>query len=260
MAEKLPLRLLLAEDNVVNQKVALRTLARLGYRADVAANGIEVLAALARQPYDVVLMDVQMPELDGIETSRRIRRQSAPELRPRIIAMTANAMQGDRELCLSAGMDDYISKPVRVEDLIEALARCAPRAARLKHRAAGESDTSVIDRNVLDELQASLGEGDPTIVVELIDMFLDDSPRLLASLHQSLSVRATDEIHRAAHTLKSSSATLGAARLAKLSQQLEQLCRGAAFDRIADQIRELDSVYQLSSSALLAARAGYARQ
>jgi len=126
-----PLRILLAEDNVVNQKVALLIMQRLGYRADVAGNGLEVLEALRRQPYDVVLMDVQMPEMDGLTATRQIcqewsgsRQDTQPTPRPWIIAMTANAMQGDRELCINAGMDDYISKPIQVEALIQALARC----------------------------------------------------------------------------------------------------------------------------------------
>ncbi|MBI5653802.1 MAG: GAF domain-containing protein [Chloroflexi bacterium] len=127
MATRSPLRILLAEDNAVNQKLALRLLAQLGYRADVAANGIETLQAIARQQYDVVLMDVQMPEMDGLEATRAIRKGGVPPPlhQPRIIAMTANAMQGDREMCLSAGMDDYISKPIRVEELIRALSESA---------------------------------------------------------------------------------------------------------------------------------------
>ncbi|MCW5633605.1 MAG: GAF domain-containing protein [Rubrivivax sp.] len=123
MAERHPLRILLAEDNVVNQKLALRLLAQMGYRADVAANGIEVLEAVARQPYDVVLMDVQMPEMDGLEATRRIIARWPNGGRPRIVAMTANAMQGDREACLAAGMDDYLTKPIRVEALVVALRR-----------------------------------------------------------------------------------------------------------------------------------------
>jgi PAS domain S-box-containing protein len=120
LAERLPLRILLAEDNVINQKVALRVLQRFGYRADVAGNGAEAIAALRRQYYDVILMDVHMPEMDGLEATRRICAEW-PQARPRIIAMTANAVQGDREVCLSAGMDDYISKPVRIEELRAAL-------------------------------------------------------------------------------------------------------------------------------------------
>jgi signal transduction histidine kinase/DNA-binding response OmpR family regulator len=122
MAERHPLRILLAEDNAVNQKLALRILQQMGYRADVASNGIEAVESVGRQPYDVVLMDVQMPDMDGLEAARRICEQWQAARRPRIIAMTANAMQGDREQCLDAGMDDYLTKPIRVERLVEALA------------------------------------------------------------------------------------------------------------------------------------------
>jgi len=123
MAHRHPLRILLAEDNAVNQKLALRLLAQMGYRADVAANGLEAIESLERQKYDVVLMDVQMPEMDGLEASRQINQRWSRDDRPQIVAMTANAMQGDRELCLAAGMDDYITKPIRVDELVGALDR-----------------------------------------------------------------------------------------------------------------------------------------
>jgi PAS domain S-box-containing protein len=123
---KIPLRILLAEDNLVNQKVGLRLLTRMGYRADVAGNGLEVLAALRRQPYDVILMDMQMPEMDGLTATRMILQEWDITKRPRIIAMTANAMQGDQAKCLEAGMQDYVSKPVYVEELERALSRCRP--------------------------------------------------------------------------------------------------------------------------------------
>ncbi|XFA73301.1 PAS domain S-box protein [Thermosynechococcaceae cyanobacterium Okahandja] len=124
LAARFPLRILLAEDNAVNQKVALHILKRMGYRADVAANGIEVLEALQQRPYDVILMDVQMPKMDGLETTEKICSQWLPSQRPWIIAMTANALAGDRERCFQAGMDDYISKPIKIEALAEALNRC----------------------------------------------------------------------------------------------------------------------------------------
>ena len=120
MAKRHPLRILLAEDNAVNQKLALRLLDQMGYRADVASNGLEAVESVQRQSYDLVLMDVQMPEMDGLDATRAIRKLK--NLRqPRVVAMTANAMQGDREMCMAAGMDDYVSKPIRVQELVEAL-------------------------------------------------------------------------------------------------------------------------------------------
>ena len=130
MAARHPLRILLAEDNVVNQKLALRLLQQMGYRADLASNGIEAIESVERQAYDVVLMDVQMPEMDGLEASRRITARLPAARRPRIVAMTANAMQGDREMCHAAGMDDYIAKPIRVDELVTALMNTAARRER----------------------------------------------------------------------------------------------------------------------------------
>jgi signal transduction histidine kinase/DNA-binding response OmpR family regulator len=126
MATRHPLRILLAEDNLVNQKLAIRLLEQMGYRADLASNGLEALESVARQTYDVVLMDVQMPEMDGLEASRRITADTPADDRPTIVAMTANAMQGDREMCLAAGMDEYIAKPIRVGRLIEVLQNVPP--------------------------------------------------------------------------------------------------------------------------------------
>ena len=132
IAARLPLRILLTEDNAVNQKVALRLLGQMGYQADLAVNGVEAIQALERQPYDVILMDVQMPEMDGLEATRRICARWPQAQRPRIIAMTANAMQGARETCLAAGMDDYLTKPIRTDRLAVALGQCQPLSEEMK--------------------------------------------------------------------------------------------------------------------------------
>jgi CheY-like chemotaxis protein len=124
------MRILLAEDNDVNKKVMSRMLRKLGYRADMASNGLEVLKALERQAYDLVLMDIQMPEMDGLEAASRIRKHWPAAEQPRIIALTAYAMEGDRERCLEAGMDGYIAKPVKMEDLRAALGRVQCRVGK----------------------------------------------------------------------------------------------------------------------------------
>ncbi len=125
LADRLPLKILIAEDNVVNQRVLSRCLERIGYRPDIVANGLEAVEAVERQHYDAVLMDVHMPQMDGLEAAQTIRQRFRDKLRPRLIAMTANAMQGDREECLAAGMDDYVTKPVQMALLHAALERCA---------------------------------------------------------------------------------------------------------------------------------------
>jgi CheY-like chemotaxis protein len=133
LAAGLPLRILAAEDNPVNQQLIVLLLEKLGYRADVVSNGVEVLEALDRQVYDVVLMDVLMPEMDGLTAARRIRELQEIDPRPYIVGVTANALQGDREECLAAGMDDYLSKPIRFEELVVAL----KRAGGVVHESAG---------------------------------------------------------------------------------------------------------------------------
>lgn len=246
MAERLPLRILLAEDNLINQKVAIRTLGRLGYRADVAANGLEVLEALARQPYDLVLMDVQMPELDGLEASRRIARELPPARRPYIIAMTANAMQGDRELCLAAGMDDYISKPVRVDDLVAALAQ----SGASKSAAPCVNPAPVlVDPATLDAIRDGLGDGDGAIVLELGQLFLQETPKQMQELQQALATNNVHDATRVVHTLKSSSAMIGAGALAAKSGELEQLARQG--DLVAVSL-QLDSFCQLIRATMAA--------
>src|SRR5262249_47810929 len=251
MAQRHPLRILLAEDNVVNQKVALRLLGQMGYRADVAGNGLEAIEAIERQPYDVVLMDVQMPELDGFGASREINRRWGSD-RPRIVAMTANAMQGDRELCEAAGMDDYVAKPIRVEELTAALDRCRRRSDAATGSAAtalaastaaapapapgAESAGGSLDPAVIEGLKTTMGSA---FIVELIDTFGEDARALIASLRQALASADLAAFRRAAHSLKSTSETLGATGLAAMARELENAARAGHIAGTGEQVERL---------------------
>ena len=258
MGARLPLRILLAEDNVVNQKVALRLLQQVGYRADVAANGLEVLAALERQPYDVILMDVQMPEMDGLEASRRVCQLYARAVRPRIIAMTANAMQGDREMCLQAGMDDYLSKPVRSPELIAALARC--RALSLEApiqepsiesppRLALPEEQPILDGNSLRRLREAMGED---FLFELIETYLADSEVLVEEMRRAVPSGDVEALRRAAHTLKSNSATFGALGLAAMCKYLEEHGLSEAADETGERVAQIEAEHEKVRTALKA--------
>jgi signal transduction histidine kinase/CheY-like chemotaxis protein/HPt (histidine-containing phosphotransfer) domain-containing protein len=235
LARRHPLRILLAEDNVVNQKLALRLLAQMGYTADVAANGVEVIEALERQRYDVVLMDVQMPEMDGFESSREITRRWSRDQRPHIIAMTANALQGDRERCLAAGMDDYLSKPIRVTELIAALERTgaeAPEVGRTDARpaAAEGSAARAVEQAALDHLRATVGEG---FLDELLSTFVDDTRELVARMRRAAAEGDVELFQRSAHSLKSNAASVGAAALSTLASDLEAASKAGGLDRAA---------------------------
>jgi CheY-like chemotaxis protein len=251
LSQRIPLRILLAEDNVVNQQVALHLLQRMGYRADVASNGLEVLEALRRQSYDVVLMDVQMPEMDGLTATRHIHQEwsDRPDFgtdsttldgsgansqfkRPRIIAMTANAMLEDREACLKAGMDDYVSKPIRVEELSQALSKCQTQPVGQQNGTAPESHVSseqeapppatiAIDATAFQALQEMIGQED--VVVQVIDSYLEETPKLLEAMSNAVTQSNAEGWKSAAHTIKSASATLGALVLAQLCQRMEAI-------------------------------------
>ncbi|MEG4810147.1 response regulator [Microcoleus sp. F8-D3] len=263
------IRILLAEDNVVNQKVATHLLDRIGYRADIAANGLEVLEALKRQSYDVVLMDVQMPNMDGLEATRRICQEWPANKKPRIIAMTANAMQGDREKCLEAGMDDYITKPVRREELAIALSKCSPLnrdeldavteqnnqdiSNRIDSDPATSSSVqpgadSPIDFHILQNLRELDDEEDPDFLGELIKIYLVDAPQHLETIKEAIFLGDADSLKLASHTLKSSSANLGAVSFSEVCKELEYMGRVAVesggeqiFDAITARDRLLEA-------------------
>jgi len=238
----LPMRILLAEDNLVNQKVALTILGKLGYTADVAANGYEVIRALERQPYDVVLMDVQMPEMDGLEAARRIRK-SWPS-GPYIIATTAYALKGDRETCLEAGMDDYISKPIQIEDLQMALWRSLGRCGCIPLL------DPPLDERSLDRLRELQEDGEPEIVHELAELFLSHAPTRLRAILQAVEIGDADSLFKEAHSLKSSSANMGALRLSELCRQLEDMGRFGHLDRAREKVKELEVEFQRVKVAL----------
>ncbi len=242
------LRILLAEDNAMNQKVALRLLERLGFSADVASNGLEALAALERAPYDVVLMDVQMPELDGLDASRRICERWPPESRPRIVAMTANALPEDREACFAAGMNDYVAKPIRAEELAAALKRTQPIGTR---DAGSEGSEISLEAAALQNLRDL---GGVEFLTEVVDVFLADAPGLITSLRSSLERQDSEELRRAAHTLKSNGATLGAVAFAKLCHAVEQHAKGGRLDGVSPLVDEIGRQYPALEEALTSLR------
>jgi len=245
LASRHPLRILLAEDNVVNQKLAIRLLEKLGYRADIVANGLEALEALERQTYDLLLSDVQMPEMDGLEATRQILGRWPEGERPWIIAMTAEAMSGDRERCLEAGMNDYVAKPIRVDELVAAIKRTPRRGSSDSGQEADPQTNGPVDESVLARLADGTG-GDAGFVSELIEQFVSDTPALVVAARAGLDAGDADEVRRAAHTLKSNAATFGAHQLAGRSRELEDAAkRGVLEDasaRVDAMARELDIV------------------
>jgi CheY-like chemotaxis protein/HPt (histidine-containing phosphotransfer) domain-containing protein len=288
MGKRHPLSILLAEDNATNQKLALLVLERLGYRADVAANGIEVLQALRRQHYDVVLMDVQMPEMDGLEATRVIGREFRDPRRPRIVAMTANALREDRDECFAAGMDDFIAKPIQLAELVAALNKCQARAAaelgergaqeaapptpilqvgtlplatpgvgicqEMPTTAASEPSPPVLDPAALQRLRNTLGRQADVMLPGLMEGFFKDAPGLIADARRSWEQGQPAEVRRAAHTLKSSSATFGAMALSVLARELEYRARDGVLDGVAELLARIETQFEKAKAALQAYR------
>lgn len=283
MGKRHPLRILLAEDNHTNQVLALALLDRLGYRADVAGNGVEVLKTLRRQSYDVILMDVQMPEMDGLEATREVRRSFSPACQPRIIALTADAMKEDRERCLAAGMDDYVSKPIQVNELISALNRTPlsisngpmlsqstgsvepkehppskGQSPNISESATDEVQPSaqVLDASALERLRDTLGKQADILLPTLVKSFIDDGTKLLNEASQALQQKNAQDLRRVAHTLKSNGATFGAMMLTAVAKQLEQLGREGQFEGAAELIERAGCEFVKAKTELEKLRIG----
>jgi two-component system, sensor histidine kinase and response regulator len=249
-------RILIAEDNLVNQKVALSQLSSLGYRADAVPNGLELLKALETRNVDLILMDCQMPEMDGFAATKEIRRREGSGRHTTIIAMTANALDGDQERCLAAGMDDYLSKPVRAEALRLKLQlwtnpSASENGSNGKATTARQGSGAIIDQSQLASLRAIQQPGAPDFVTELIDLFLDEATVDLTALHAALAVEDAVEIRRVAHRLKGASANMGITHMAALSEDLESKDPRKDTGKL---LTELEREFELVRGALMAER------
>jgi PAS domain S-box-containing protein len=256
LAHRMPLRILLAEDNEVNRKVALRMLKGFGYDADVAGNGLEAIAAVQRQPYDLVLMDIQMPEMDGLEATRRIVRDVAFELRPRIVAMSANALREDADAALLAGVDDYVVKPISVPMLRVALERSSaliavrdsqpgalPGAVRRQAAAAPVLDEAQL-KNFLD-LDPS-GE----FLQGLLVSFAANSRQALADVRQAVANDNAPAVVDVMHQLKGTSGTLGVKELRRLCIALEDLASDGALADALPVVEQCEREFEAGLAAL----------
>jgi two-component system, sensor histidine kinase and response regulator len=215
-------RILVAEDNPVNQKVILRQLSKMGYAADAVANGLEVLQALTHIPYDLVLMDCQMPEMDGYAATAELRRRSDSSGRVPIIALTAHAMEGDREKCFAAGMDDYISKPVKVDELQVKLAHWLSRRPSIDIKTV----TPVVTDEPVDmQLLRGVADGDSEFMNELVELYFTDASNRIAALRSAVISGSAADVEQIAHTLAGSSVASGMRAVAPPLRKLERMAR-----------------------------------
>jgi PAS domain S-box-containing protein len=252
-AEKIPLTILVAEDNLINQKLLLRVLQQLGYAADLASNGIEVLDAIEKKRYDLIFMDVNMPEMDGLEASRRIVNAHRREERPVIVALTADALQGDREKCIEAGMDDYLTKPIRIADIQGVLTRWGTDSGP---KAKDSSPTH--DRSSLTPLEVALLERvhqlgietDLGFMIELIDTYAPSFEKQIEILQRSCTKEDAHNIHQAAHSLKGAGLNIGAVEFGALCKQIEERAFQKDFEGVGKIIPSLQQEMQRVLDAL----------
>jgi CheY-like chemotaxis protein/HPt (histidine-containing phosphotransfer) domain-containing protein len=241
-----PMRILLVEDNPTNQFVALKMLEKLGYNADTADNGLEAITALETAAYDLVLMDCQMPELDGFEATRRIRAGAGSALNQHvpIVAMTANALQGDREQCIDAGMNDYISKPVDQGLLAQTLARWAPATSdggteMVQERIKGDAPIVWDRKGFLVRVM-----GDEELLKAVVSEFLKDVPNQLALLSNAVRDGDRATIKGIAHRIKGSSANVGGLELQNISARLQEEALQGPEETIRTLARQIEEEFQ----------------
>jgi CheY-like chemotaxis protein/HPt (histidine-containing phosphotransfer) domain-containing protein len=250
-------RVLLVEDNKVNQMVAQKMLEGLGCEVRLAANGREALEIWLSQRFDLILMDCQMPLMDGYTATSELRRheESTGATRVPVVALTANALEGDRERCLAAGMDDYLSKPFRRETLGTVLARWLPAALPGARKAdavaaAAPALEPAIDRKALDGIRALANDTAPDLLDQVIRLYLESAPELLGRLRGGFTDDDKDAVRMASHTLKSSSANLGATRLAELCKTIELSVRTGGLASGIPGIEVLEAEYARVRTAL----------
>ena len=252
-------RLLIADDNLVNQRFVVRTAERVGCRTRVVPNGTAAVEAMEQETFDVVLMDCQMPEMDGFEATRRIRELDGPQANVPIIAMTANALAGDRERCLAAGMDDYIAKPLRPRHLQRILQRwLALEALRAAPKASVDLSlvSSVLDIELLEQLRQIGSPEDGDLLDELMELFLETVPPGVEELAEAVHVKDPSEVRRLAHRLKSSGGMLGATKFVSLCSQLEEIGAAGCVDGMEDLLVECQSeLLQVNRALTLLQRA-----
>ncbi|MCU6501661.1 response regulator [Rugamonas sp. A1-17] len=236
--------ILVAEDNTINQKVIKQLLRHLGYQANVVANGVEAMAALEDRDYQIILMDMQMPEMDGFELTRRLRQRFRDSNRPYIIAMTANALPGDRERCLDAGMDEYIAKPIELQVLNTAL------VAAIGQVSARRRDDAVLSHARIEQLRA-IGE-DLSLLDEVVASFIAEVPQLLEKLALATTAQDAQLLASTAHYLQSSIEFVGANRMRLPCCNLELIGKSDNFKNAAEQLQDLTLAYEDTRTALLA--------
>ena len=244
-----PLKVLLAEDNVVNQRLAATLLRRMGHQVLLAINGLQALEMLNQETIDIVLMDCQMPELDGFETTRRLRRMESNGAFGRrpphfVVALTANAMTGDREKCIAAGMDEFLTKPLEFEQLDAVLKTAANRGPQGSREVepiptprpnavpGNPAQAEVYDPRFISTLRSLRTEGEPDPVAELVDLFISDTPLRLKAAEDAFQARDAESLRVAAHTLKGSSNNLGGKRLSVIAGQMEVAVKQGQWDEI----------------------------